>query len=140
MASRVKRSAPVTVNDVLDGHVGLDLDCLGRLYMHGYLGQLQVGGQVIQFLNHRGCPVPSPACLQQIGDAYSAPPCAQSNLKLTRRGAGPATLGAVARGFRLTHETRARCLLRPVRALDGVHESWCAGSRERDRSSGTCPS
>ena len=41
-----------------------------RLYLHGYLGQLQVGGQVIRFLNHRGYPVPSPACLQQIGDAF----------------------------------------------------------------------
>src|SRR5215469_10008588 len=70
MASRIKRSVPVTVNDVLDGHVVLDLECLDRLYLHGYLGQLQVGGQVIQFLNHRGYPVPSPACLQQIGDAF----------------------------------------------------------------------
>ena len=48
----------------------LDLECLDRLCLHGYLGQLQVGGQVIQFLNHRGYPVPSPACLQQIGDAF----------------------------------------------------------------------
>ena len=48
----------------------LDLECLDRLYLHGYLGQLQVGGQVIQFLSHRGYPVPSPACLQQIGDAF----------------------------------------------------------------------
>ena len=70
MASRFKRSVPVTVNDVLDGRAGLDLECLDRLYLHGYLGQLQVGGQVIQFLNHRGYPVPSPACLQQIGDAF----------------------------------------------------------------------
>jgi hypothetical protein len=70
MASRFKRSVPVTVNDVLDGHAGLDLECLDRLYLHGYLGQLQVGGQVIQFLNHRGYSVPSPACLQQIGDAF----------------------------------------------------------------------
>ena len=70
MASRIKRLVPVTVNDVLDGHVALDLECLDRLYLHGYLGQLQVGGQVIQFLNHRGYPVPSPACLQQIGDAF----------------------------------------------------------------------
>jgi hypothetical protein len=70
MASRFIRSVPVTVNDVLDGHVGLDLQCLDRLYLHGYLGQLQVGGQVIQFLRHRGYPVPSPACLQQIGDAF----------------------------------------------------------------------
>ncbi len=70
MASRLQRSVPVTVNDVLDGHVALDLECLDRLYLHGYLGQLQVGGQVIQFLKHRGYPVPSPACLQQIGDAF----------------------------------------------------------------------
>ena len=70
MASRFARSVPVTINDVLDGHVALDLQCLDRLYLHGYLGQLQVGGQVIQFLRHRGYPVPSPACLQQIGDAF----------------------------------------------------------------------
>ena len=60
----------VTVNDVLDGHAALDLDCLDRLYLHGYLGQLQVGGQVIQFLTHRGFKVYSAACLQQIGDAF----------------------------------------------------------------------
>ena len=40
MASRFKRSVPVTVNDVLDGHVALDLECLDRVYLHGYLGQL----------------------------------------------------------------------------------------------------
>ena len=46
------------------------MQCLDRLYLHGYLGQLQVGGQVIQFLKHQGYPIPSPACLQQIGDAF----------------------------------------------------------------------
>src|SRR5260370_7512685 len=70
MASRLKRAVRVTVNDVLDGHAAVDLECLDRLCLQGYLGQLQVGGQVIQFLNHRGYPVPSPACLQQIGDAF----------------------------------------------------------------------
>ena len=70
MASRLVRVNPITVNDVLDGHVQLDLDCLDRVYLHGYLGQLQVGGQVVQFLRHRGFPVPSPACLQQIGDRF----------------------------------------------------------------------
>jgi hypothetical protein len=70
MVSRITRSVPVTVNDVLEGHVALDLQCLDRLYLHGYLAQLQVGGQVIQFLSHRGYPVPSPACLQQIGDGF----------------------------------------------------------------------
>jgi hypothetical protein len=70
MASRIKRLVPVTVNDVLDGHVKLDLQCLDRLYLHGYLGRLQVSGQLVQFLRHRGYPIPSGACLQQIGDAF----------------------------------------------------------------------
>jgi len=70
MASRINRSVPVTVNDVLDGHVKLDLQCLDRLYLHGYLGRLQVSGQLVQFLRHRGYPIPSAACLQQIGDAF----------------------------------------------------------------------
>ena len=70
MASRIKRSVPVTIGEVLDGQAALDLECLDRLYLHGYLAQLQVGGQVIQFLNHRGYPVPSPACLQQIGEGF----------------------------------------------------------------------
>jgi hypothetical protein len=70
MASRIKRLVPVTVNDVLDGHVKLDIQCLDRLYLHGYLGRLQVSGQLVQFLKHRGYPIPSAACLQQIGDAF----------------------------------------------------------------------
>src|SRR5258708_6121253 len=70
MASRIKRLGPVTVNDVLDGHVKLDLQCLDRLYLHGYLARLQVSGQLVQFLKHRGYPIPSAARLQQIGDAF----------------------------------------------------------------------
>jgi hypothetical protein len=70
MASRFKRLVPVTVNDVLDGHVKLDLECLDRVYLNGYLARLQVGGQLVQFLRHRGFPIPSGACLQQIGDGF----------------------------------------------------------------------
>jgi len=70
MASRISWSVPVTVNDVLDRHVKLDLQCLDRLYPHGYLGRLQVSGQLVQFLKHRGYPIPSAACLQLIGDAF----------------------------------------------------------------------
>jgi hypothetical protein len=44
MASRV-----VTVNDVLDGHVGLDLECFDRIYLNGWVPNLQVPGQVVNF-------------------------------------------------------------------------------------------
>jgi hypothetical protein len=63
-------SAVVTVNDLLDGQVGLDLECLDRLYLTLYVPTLQVGGQVTLFLRHRGFPVVSPACLGRIGDGY----------------------------------------------------------------------
>jgi len=43
MASRITRSVAVSVNDVLDGHVRLGLECLDRVCLHGYLGRLVAG-------------------------------------------------------------------------------------------------
>jgi hypothetical protein len=40
---------PVTTADILCGHVDLDLECLDRTYLNGYVPNLQVGGQVVQF-------------------------------------------------------------------------------------------
>jgi hypothetical protein len=63
MATRV-----VGVNDVLDGHVGLDLECFDRIYLNGWVPTLQVPGQVVGFLTgHLGFPIPSPALLERIG-------------------------------------------------------------------------
>ena len=64
-------AAPVTVNDVLDGHVGLDLECLDRVYLNAYVPNLQVGGQVVSFLTaHLGYPIPSPAIFDKIGTGF----------------------------------------------------------------------
>ncbi|MCW3820835.1 hypothetical protein ONA91_41085 [Micromonospora sp. DR5-3] len=61
----------VTVNDFLDGHVGLDIECLDRIYLNGYVPNLQVGGQVVTFLTrHLGKPIPSPAVFEQIGGRF----------------------------------------------------------------------
>src|SRR6478752_1576559 len=63
--------ATVTVNDVLDGHVALDLECLDRIYLNAYVPNLQVGGQVVSFLTaHLGYPIPSPAIFDKIGTAF----------------------------------------------------------------------
>jgi hypothetical protein len=63
----------VTVNDVLDGHVGLDLECLDRIYLNGYVPNLQVAGQVVSFMTaHLGNPIPSPAIMEKIGTAFRA--------------------------------------------------------------------
>jgi hypothetical protein len=63
--------APVTINDVLEGHVGLDIECLDRIYLNGYVPNLQMGGQVVSFLTqHLGNPIPSPAILEKVGTAF----------------------------------------------------------------------
>src|SRR3954447_26729832 len=61
----------VTVNDVLDGHVGLDIECLDRIYLNGYVPNLQVSGQVVAFMTrHLGLPIPSPAVMEKIGTSF----------------------------------------------------------------------
>src|SRR6266508_2139668 len=60
--------AELTVNDLLGGHVSLEIECLDRIYLNGYVPNLQVGGQVVSFMTqHLGCPIPSPAILERIG-------------------------------------------------------------------------
>ena len=59
---------PLTVNDILDGHVGLDLECFDRIYLNGWVHNLQVSGQVVNFRTHHlGFPIPFPAILENIG-------------------------------------------------------------------------
>src|SRR4051812_37252924 len=64
-------ATPVTVNEVLDGQVGLDVQCLDRIYLNAYVPNLQVGGQVVSFLTaHLGFPIPSPAIFERLGTAF----------------------------------------------------------------------
>src|SRR6266511_3927480 len=61
----------VTVNDVLDGHVALDIECLERIYLNAYVPTLQTSAQVAAFLTrHLGFPFPSPALFKQLGDRF----------------------------------------------------------------------
>ena len=61
----------VTVNDVLGVHVGLDMECMDRIYLNGYVPNLQVSGQVASFMTaHLGYPIPSPAIMDKIGTAF----------------------------------------------------------------------
>src|SRR5947209_18909867 len=61
----------VTVNDVLDGHVVLDIECLDRVYLNAYVPKLQTSAQVVAFLSgHLGYPFPSPTLFNQIGQRF----------------------------------------------------------------------
>jgi len=64
-------AASLTVNELLDGHVALDIECLDRVYLNGYVPSLQVGGQVVSFMTaHLGYPAPSPAIMEKMGTAF----------------------------------------------------------------------
>src|SRR5215469_8218847 len=61
----------VTVNDVLEGHVTLDIECLDRIYLNAYVPILQTSAQVVAFLSgHLGFPFPSPVLFRQLGDRF----------------------------------------------------------------------
>src|SRR5215469_207202 len=71
MASRLVRASAVTVNDVLDGHKLLEIDCVDRVYLTLSVPSLVVGGQVVNFLtDHEHNPIPSPALLERRGQAF----------------------------------------------------------------------
>jgi hypothetical protein len=61
----------VTVNEVLGGHVKLDIECLDRVYLNAYVPILQSSGQVVAFMTqHLGLPIPSPALFDKIGQRF----------------------------------------------------------------------
>ena len=61
----------VTVNDLLDGHVLLDIECLDRVYLNAYVPILQSSGQVVAFMTqHLGMPIPSPALMEHLGTRF----------------------------------------------------------------------
>lgn len=64
-------AAVVNVNDLLDDHVVLDLECLDRIYLNAYVPNLQVSGQVHTFMrDHLDMPIPSPAVMEKMGNRF----------------------------------------------------------------------
>ncbi|MDH5291627.1 MAG: hypothetical protein OEY41_16655 [Acidimicrobiia bacterium] len=59
------------INEVLEGHVTLEVECVDRMLLNAYVPNLQMGGQVVMFLTrHLGNPIPSPAVFAQIGNRF----------------------------------------------------------------------
>jgi len=61
----------VTAAEMVAGHVRLDISCLDRLYLNGYVARLQAPDGVIYFFHdHRGKPIVSPALFEPIGEKF----------------------------------------------------------------------
>ena len=88
----VAGSVVVTASDMVAGHVRLDISCLDRVYLNGYVAKLQTPGGVVYFFHdHRGKPIVSPALFEPIGEKFrrDIKDWAQANgIPLIRFGAG----------------------------------------------------
>jgi hypothetical protein len=61
------------INDVLEGHVTLEIECVDRILLNAYVPRLQVPGQVVRFMcEHLGQPIPSPVLFAKIGNRFRA--------------------------------------------------------------------
>jgi len=63
----------ITIPELLREHVSLDLECVDRVYLNGYIPSLQSSGGLVYFLeHHRGQLIASPALLGEITQSFAA--------------------------------------------------------------------
>ena len=59
-----------TIPELLNGHVSLEVECLDRLYLNGYIGGLATPGGLVTFMRVQlGKPIPSPVVLELLRGA-----------------------------------------------------------------------
>src|SRR4030067_179342 len=62
-----------TITELLRDHVSLDIECVDRVYLNGYVPTLQTPGALVYFLqHHKGQMIPSPALLGEISRGFVA--------------------------------------------------------------------
>jgi hypothetical protein len=60
-----------SIPELLNGHVTLEVECLDRLYLNGYIGALATPGGLVTFMRVQlDKPVPSPVVLGQISEKF----------------------------------------------------------------------
>jgi hypothetical protein len=63
---------PVTLADIVRGHVSPEIEGFDRLYFNGWVPALQTSGQIAGWLHWRGFPIASPAALGRNAQAFRA--------------------------------------------------------------------
>ena len=60
-----------SIPELLDGHVTLEVECLDRLYLNGYIPKLATGPQLSMFMRFQlGKPFPSAPVLGPISEGF----------------------------------------------------------------------
>jgi hypothetical protein len=61
----------LTIKDVLTDRITLDIECVDRVYLNGYVKHLQLPGGLITFIREQlGFPIPSPLALSPVTEAF----------------------------------------------------------------------
>ena len=61
----------LTIKEILTDKLSLDIECVDRVYMNGYVKNLQMAGGLINFIREQmGFPIPSPMLLAPVSEAY----------------------------------------------------------------------
>jgi hypothetical protein len=132
--------AAVTAADMVAGHVTLDVSCLDRLYLNGFVNKLQTPGGVVYFFHdHRGKPIVSPALFEPIGEKFrrDVRAWAQANgIPLIRFAAGDRKADVMASYLDAAAAT-GRSQVVAVGCAQEFQRVWTA--RKRDTDPGLCP-
>src|ERR1700710_1307483 len=60
-----------SIPELLNGHVTLEVECLDRLYLNGYIGGLATPGGLVTFMRVQlGKPIASPVVLGQVTEKF----------------------------------------------------------------------
>lgn len=60
-----------SIPELMNGHVTLEVECLDRLYLNGYIGRLATPGGLVMFMRDQlGKPIPSPVVLGQLTERF----------------------------------------------------------------------
>jgi hypothetical protein len=60
-----------SIPELMDGHITLEVECLDRLYLNGYISKLATPSGLVMFMRDRlGKPYPSPVLLGQITERF----------------------------------------------------------------------
>ena len=132
--------AVVTAADMVAGHVTLDISCLDRVYLNGYVAKLQTPGGVVYFFHdHRGKPIVSPALFEPIGEKFrrDIKDWAQANgIPLIRFKAGERKADVMA-PYLDAAAAAGRSQVAAIGCAQEFQLVWTA--RKRDTDPGMCP-
>jgi hypothetical protein len=98
------------IPELLNGHVTLEVECLDRLYLNGYIGPLATSGGLVTFLREQlGKPIPSPVVLGQVSERFR-----EAVKSLAERQQIPI--------YQFTHQERKDDVANKIRQQRGIHD------------------